>query len=108
MAKIIQHRNNGSALTYARRYSLLLAYGLATEDDDGASLTKKKRTSEDVIQGMLQETISQALADSLKEAIRNKGYTKGYVNDILSGFHITRVEDIKVNDLPAIKKELEI
>lgn len=32
----------GSALTYARRYSLLLAFGLATEDDDAESLTVKK------------------------------------------------------------------
>lgn len=32
----------GSALTYARRYSLLMAYGLATDDDDGASLTTEK------------------------------------------------------------------
>lgn len=30
----------GSALTYARRYSLLMAYGLATEDDDAESLTQ--------------------------------------------------------------------
>lgn len=29
----------GSALTYARRYSLLMAYGLATTDDDAESLT---------------------------------------------------------------------
>lgn len=28
----------GSALTYARRYSLLMAFGLATDDDDAASL----------------------------------------------------------------------
>jgi hypothetical protein len=28
----------GSALTYARRYSLLLAFGLATADDDAATL----------------------------------------------------------------------
>jgi hypothetical protein len=28
----------GSALTYARRYSLLLAFGLATADDDAAAL----------------------------------------------------------------------
>ena len=27
----------GSALTYARRYSLLMALGWATEDDDGAT-----------------------------------------------------------------------
>lgn len=31
----------GSALTYARRYSLLMAYGLATTDDDAESLTVK-------------------------------------------------------------------
>ena len=30
---------NGSALTYARRYSLHMAYGLATTDDDAESLT---------------------------------------------------------------------
>lgn len=30
----------GSSLTYCRRYSLLMALGLATEDDDGASLTQ--------------------------------------------------------------------
>lgn len=30
----------GSAITYARRYSLLMAFGLACEDDDAESLTK--------------------------------------------------------------------
>ena len=30
----------GSGITYARRYSLLMAFGLATEDDDAASLSK--------------------------------------------------------------------
>ena len=32
----------GSALTYSRRYSLLLAFGLATSDDDGAALNTAK------------------------------------------------------------------
>lgn len=37
----------GSSLTYCRRYSLLMALGLATEDDDGASLTVKKDATQD-------------------------------------------------------------
>lgn len=41
MAMTIQHKSNGSATTYARRYSLLMAFGLATEDDDANSLAKK-------------------------------------------------------------------
>jgi len=32
----------GSALTYARRYSLMAACGIAPEDDDGNAATKKK------------------------------------------------------------------
>jgi hypothetical protein len=35
-------QEQGSALTYARRYSLLMAFGLATEDDDAAALTVKE------------------------------------------------------------------
>jgi hypothetical protein len=34
----------GAAITYARRYSLLMAYGLATEDDDAASLTPQQQS----------------------------------------------------------------
>jgi len=35
-------QEHGSALTYARRYSLLMAFGLATDDDDAESLSVTK------------------------------------------------------------------
>ena len=40
-AKMSAAQAQGSALTYARRYSLLMALGWATEDDDGASAGKQ-------------------------------------------------------------------
>lgn len=36
-------QENGSAITYARRYSLLMAFGLATDDDDAAKYDKKAK-----------------------------------------------------------------
>lgn len=38
-------QQQGAAITYARRYSLLMAFGLATEDDDAESLTVRKEAS---------------------------------------------------------------
>lgn len=41
----------GSSLTYCRRYSLLMALGLATEDDDGAKCGKKFDKKEEKQEG---------------------------------------------------------
>ena len=35
-------QEQGSGITYARRYSLLMAFGLATTDDDAACMTRDK------------------------------------------------------------------
>lgn len=40
-------QQNGSALTYARRYSLCLAFGLATEDNDAADLSTPKEITKE-------------------------------------------------------------
>lgn len=41
-------QQQGSALTYARRYSLLMAYGLATEDDDAQCLSTPKEITKEM------------------------------------------------------------
>jgi len=70
----------GSALTYARRYSLMAACGIAPEDDDG-NAASKKITAEQVAN-------IEALAEEVGKP----------VSDIVSYFGIK-----KLADLPAAK-----
>lgn len=53
-------QEQGSGITYARRYSLLMALGLATEDDDAQCISKPKATSERIDFGAKREEIRQA------------------------------------------------
>lgn len=60
----------GSSLTYCRRYSLLMALGLATEDDDGKSLngsTKDEKASKAQIEVL--EKIYKEHEDKKKELL---------------------------------------
>lgn len=60
-------QEQGSALTYARRYSVLMAFGLAAEDDDGAALNKKPETP---TQTTNQTTAPEPISPAQKAAIR--------------------------------------
>ena len=71
----------GSSLTYCRRYSLLMALGLATEDDDGASLTiTKTPTKEEANQ--LTITFGKYKGKLLKDLINeDMNYVKWMLNN---------------------------
>jgi hypothetical protein len=56
----------GSALTYARRYSLMTACGIAPEDDDGQAASKKEAR---------KETLTNARFAKAVERIKANEYT---------------------------------
>lgn len=87
-------QEQGSALTYARRYSLLMAFGLATDDDDAESLTKPT-------------TINKTMEASLRELIKNKNIPNQNVIAILDDYGYTKLAEIQVKDLKKIQEEME-
>ena len=64
-------QQQGSALTYARRYSLLMAFGLATEDDDAQSLSEKKEPTQEEADNY-KLTFGKFKGKTLKEVEKEK------------------------------------
>ena len=72
----------GSALTYARRYSLLMAFGLATTDDDAACLTVQDRGE---------------MFDMIKAIIKEKGLNEA---DVCKKIGITKLAELETERMP--------
>lgn len=58
----------GSALTYARRYSLMTACGIAPEDDDGNAGTDAKRTQD--AKAPVMDTSPKARAQRITQGVK--------------------------------------
>ena len=74
-------QENGSAITYARRYSLLMAFGLATADEDAERLTKT------------DEQLNQEMAAKVDQDLvpHGEGMTAQRVKRVLSELERTGV-----------------
>lgn len=72
-------QQQGSALTYARRYSLLMAFGLATEDDDAASLSIEKIPTKEEAENYVL-TFGKYKGKKLTEVIKDNWY-RNYLLD---------------------------
>ena len=88
-------QEQGSALTYARRYSLLMAFGLATDDDDAESLTRPT-------------LINKTMENSLRDLINNKKIPTEKVIEILDDYGYEKLAEIQVKDLKKIQEKLEV
>ena len=62
-------QEQGSGLTYARRYSLLMAFGLATSDDDAACLTKDEKAQD---KAKTEEVGKQYISELKQKSIAKK------------------------------------
>lgn len=69
----------GSSLTYCRRYSLLMALGLATEDDDASSLTQKNDPTKEDAENYLI-TFGKYNGKLLSEVIKDSWYKNYLLN----------------------------
>jgi hypothetical protein len=76
----------GSALTYARRYSLMSACGIAPEDDDGNAGSKPVKANNSAMQDHLtaiQDAKSvEALQDAFKDAYKAAGNDKEWLTAV--------------------------
>ena len=85
----------GSAITYARRYTTLLALSLACDDDkkiEAQEPTDSKKAER--WQGLEQDLNIKDLADEFR-----KLYTQEEQDRILKGLNYSRAEDIGIVDL---------
>jgi hypothetical protein len=59
----------GSALTYARRYSLMAACGIAPEDDDGNAASRKRKMADNVLDDWRTHIASASTVGELKDRL---------------------------------------
>jgi hypothetical protein len=97
-----------SSLTYCRRYSLLMALGLATEDDDAASLTiKKEATIEDAEKWTFP--YGKYKDKTLKEIIyKDIKYVNWYINNKANNFDIKCYELLTGEKIPSEEESIQL
>ena len=83
-------QQQGSALTYARRYSLLMAFGLATDDDDAQSVT-----------------ITESKASASQVAVLRKTYQGENLQKLLKANNIEALEDMPAKKAYELIKKLK-
>ncbi len=88
-------QKQGSALTYARRYSLLMAFGLATEDDDAQSLNKRTTT---------KTTQSNGKATPAQLKLLEQWYKGDKLQELLDKNEIDKLEDLPIGKASEIIK----
>lgn len=102
-------QQQGAAITYARRYSLLMAFGLATEDDDAESLTVKKEIGtpvEEVLQKDYEAKKERLMALVIKRGIDQKVVFDLYKVKAFNEMPLYKIEDA-IKNIDKIQEKAE-
>ena len=83
----------GSALTYARRYSLMAACGIAPEDDDGNAGSRPVKSTEATMKALFADIADASTIEELQNAYFNAIKTVG--NDQTAKDAIIKAKDAK-------------
>ncbi len=89
-------QEQGSALTYARRYSLLMAFGLATEDDDAQKLSRPKKETEPKEVKATDAQIKLITARLNEEQIKK----------VIDGYKLKNLTDLTIKQASAVIKNM--
>ena len=94
----------GSALTYARRYSLMAACGIAPEDDDGNAASQQKKPVQQKLTGSAVEDFITTISDSdsmdaLKKAFATAFRAAEHVSDDAAAKRFEQAKDKRKQQL---------
>lgn len=94
-------QEQGSAITYARRYSLLMAFGLATEDDDAQSLTRTEPKVDPEAYGKMK---SELLKLIMEKKLTGEAVAKLYNVKTIDDMNLKQLENAVKNIDKIIEK----
>ena len=94
-------QEQGSAITYARRYSLLMAFGLATEDDDAQSLTRTEPKVDPEAYGKMK---SELLKLIMEKKLTGEAVAKLYNVKSIDDMNLKQLENAVKNIDKIIEK----
>ena len=94
-------QEQGSAITYARRYSLLMAFGLATEDDDAQSLTRPEPKTDPEAYGKMKSELLKLL---MEKKLTGEAVAKLYNVKAIDDMNLKQLENAVKNIDKIIEK----